>query len=363
MAKGFMPPKLRQLLYRVHQVAGLTLGLLWALLGVSGSLLVFRPQIENAQRPAVKPGGASTSLQAASDRVLDGREGRRLARWILPQTVGQPWEFVLQVRGARNLKEAQLVSVYVDPSTGAILGERAHEGGFFAFLRDFHFALFGGVTGLRVNGWLAVALGLFALPGLALWWPGWGNVRGALWGQPGGFAWSWHRAGGFWSSAFLLLWSLTGASFAFREPVTDAVLWLTASAPPERPPTVILRGIENRVPLDQLWQTAREQVPTARLTVMRYPGAPAQPFAFTAESSGGEHTIFLDPYGKVLRVDRPEARSAGTRLLAAFTPWHTGAWGGVAAQALWALFGLAPAALFATGVTMGWRRWRTAPRK
>jgi len=72
--------------------------------------------------------------------------------------------------------------------------------------------------------------------------------------------------------------------------------------------------------------------------------------------SAGGNRVYLDPAsGQVLAIDRAADRPLGARLLGAFSPIHYGKVGGFAARMLWALLGLAPSLLLATGLIV-WRR-------
>ena len=69
----------------------------------------------------------------------------------------------------------------------------------------------------------------------------------------------------------------------------------------------------------------------------------------------GNH-VYLDPAtGAVLMIDRVVDRPIGARFLAAMSPIHYAQFGGIAVKIVWALFGLTPALLFATGL-FAWRR-------
>ena len=77
-----------------------------------------------------------------------------------------------------------------------VIGQRHRNASFIAWLRDLHFALFAGTTGLKVNGWFALGLIFISLIGLVLWLQTY--VKGkafavnlkASWKRQ---LWDWHR--------------------------------------------------------------------------------------------------------------------------------------------------------------------------
>ena len=121
---------MQHVLRKAHQWAGLAAGLVLAAVGVSGSLLVFRADLERfiardwlavARPAAIRPLDELVGAAAAVDPA------RTVARLHWPAGAAGTLEVVTQVPGARNLVEARLASVYVDPATAAVLGVRDRE--------------------------------------------------------------------------------------------------------------------------------------------------------------------------------------------------------------------------------------------
>jgi uncharacterized iron-regulated membrane protein len=82
-------------------------------------------------------------------------------------------------------------------------------------------------------------------------------------------------------------------------------------------------------------------------------------FADTAPTPVGADllSVYLDQYtGLVLSVDDGGARTVGDRVLLWTSRVHFGNFAGRPLQIAWFVLGLAPAALFATGVVVWWQR-------
>ena len=363
----------RLLFRRLHLIVGLAVGLIVAAVGLSGSVLTFREEIEHAlYRPTVAPQSSSVSLQTAYAKALSVEpDKRRVSIIVLPDKPEAPLEFVLSKRGARNLKDADQLSLYANPFTGDVISQRLRNESFIAKLRDLHFALFAGTTGLQVNGWAALALVFISLTGLVLWFQT--KARGKVFAVNWSASWkrvTWdlHRLVGVVALIGLVLVALTGAYYPFRDTVQK---WLTSAGPlpPRGSPTVAAQPGAQPLDADAIADKARSALPDARLVVLRPPTSPTQSWAATfhrgwdsGESSDSGPTAYFDPYtGAMLRLDDARAMNFSGRLLKTIEPLHFGKLGGWPHKLLWALLGLTPGLLLVSGFLM-WRN-RAGGRK
>jgi uncharacterized iron-regulated membrane protein len=358
--------KWRPLFRRLHLIAGLAVGLVAAAVGLSGSALTFREEIERAlYRPRVAPQAVSASLQTSYAKALAIEpERRRVSIIILPEKAEAPLEFALSRRGARNLKEADQLSLYANPFTGEIIGQRRRNESFIAWLRDLHFALFAGVTGLKINGWMALALVFISLTGLALWFQtkSRGKVFAVNWSASWKrVTWDLHRLLGIVVALGLIVVAATGAYYPFRETVQK---WLANAGPlpPRGSPAVAPQADKQPLDADVILEKARSVMADARLAALRPPATPTQAWAATfhrrgesGESVDSGPTAYLDPYtGALLRLDDARAMSLVGKILKTIEPLHFGKLGGAPHKLLWCLLGLTPSLLLLSGVLM-WR--------
>ncbi len=88
-------------------------------------------------------------------------------------------------------------------------------------LIDLHADLLAGPTGRRVNGIGAFAVLISAVTGLIIWWPGIRRWRRSLRVQRGvgwkRFNWDLHSMCGFWSFGFIVVFALSGIYLSFPE--------------------------------------------------------------------------------------------------------------------------------------------------
>jgi uncharacterized iron-regulated membrane protein len=367
--------KWRSFFRNLHLIAGLIAGLIAVVVGLSGSVLTFREEIEHALYvPKVAPQTATIPIKETyAKAVAMEPDKRRVTVVVLPETSDAPLEFVLGMRGARSLKESDQLSVYANPYTGEIIGQRRRNDSFIAWLRDLHFALLGGLTGYKINGWAALVLIFISLTGLALWLQTY--VRGkafavqwkASWKR---VTWDLHRVIGAVVLLFLIAVAATGAYYPFRETVMKALAGMSLPLPPRGAPAI--QPTEGATPLtiDDIIAKANAALPDAKLVVLRPPATPTQAWTATFHRSGDEGesvesgpTAYLDSYtGATLRVDDPRTMGFTARALRFIEPLHFGKFGGLFTKLFWVLLGLSPAFLLFSGVVMWWNRTR-GPRR
>ncbi len=344
-------------------------GLFATAVGLSGSALVFREEMEHAiYEPRVSPAATLlplTTLLATAERV---DPARRVSLAVFPGSPDRTFEFILQKRSPRTLKEADQMSVYVNPYTGGVESSRRREASPIAKLRDLHFAFFSGTPGLTFNGYVAFALVFLSLTGLVLWIvasPKNQRFRLSMRGSWKSVIWNMHRQMGVLSLALLIVVSITGAYYAFRDTFLKGIQTVTGSLPPRgSPPVSVPTDGSLARSIDEIAAASRDAVPDARLAVLRIPAQPTQAWAATFHREGGSGestdsgpTAFLDPFTlKTVRIDDIDAMPFGARVVKSMEPVHYGKFGGVPVKILWVFLGFLPLMFSTSGAIMWWNR-------
>lgn len=352
----------------LHLVASTVFGLFAAAVGLSGSALVFREEIEHAiYEPIVRVEEARTPLDALFQAATAVEPARRISMVVFPEEPGRTVEFILQKREARTLKEADQMSVYLNPHTGAVEGSRRREASPIAKMRDLHFAFFSGPPGLTFNGFVALALVFLSFTGLVLWIvasPRNQRFKLNLRGSFKSALWNVHRQAGVLSLALLVLVSITGAYYSFRDTYLKGIQAATGWAPPRGTPVVVATEGQAAHGLEEIVTAARALMPEARLAVMRIPAQKTQAWAATfhragdsGESTDSGPTAFLNPYTlEVVRLDDRQTMPLGGRLVKSMEPIHYGKFGGMPVKLLWVILGLLPLFFAMSGAIMWWNR-------
>jgi len=288
---------LRRAIFQVHLWSGIAAGLYIVFISVTGSVLVYRNELYEAATPVPLISQATTptlSDEELAAAATRAHPGYTVAGLRRPSAPDEAVEVTLRRADASR-------SRLFDPRTGEDLGRPATTGIWLvSTLIELHADLLAGETGRKINGLGAVAVLLVALTGLVVWWPGisrWRRSlvlrRGVGWKR---LVWDLHSTIGFWSLTFIIVFALSG-------------IYLS--------------------------------IPT-------------------------EIHALAD------RIEPPTATNAGTRAVDGILYWlaylHFGRINGIgipcsgpgvcdqSVKAVWAVFGLAPAAMFATGVVVWWNR-------
>ena len=219
----------RKAVFQVHLWSGIGLGLYVFMISVTGSVLVYRNELNVAATPepiiskSSEPRLSDDELAAAAIRSYpDYRVARVMRARNLDQAVGI-W--------LRRGDDEDVTKRLFDPRSGADLGPWTPYGiRLIGLLSDLHDDLFAGPVGRTVNGVGAVAVIAMALTGLTIWWPGirkWRRSltvrRGVGWKR---FIWDLHGMIGFWSFAFVLVFGLSGIYLCAPEGVQTIADWL-----------------------------------------------------------------------------------------------------------------------------------------
>ncbi|MGK5028691.1 PepSY-associated TM helix domain-containing protein [Janthinobacterium sp. MDT1-19] len=230
--------QMRPALAVLHRYAGLLMAGFLIVAGVTGSALAWKDELEAALLPAVfrvappAPGAAPLDALQLREAVAARFPQAQVSYAPLSAPPGHSMVFYLQPSGGAPLASNE---VFVDPYTGAVLGQRRWgeigQGAInlLPFIERLHYALALGDTGLLIFGLIAIVWTVDCFIGAALTFPARLKKR-----APGSRPWlqrwrpSWllrrysgsyklvfdlHRAGGLWLWAMLLMFAWSGVAF------------------------------------------------------------------------------------------------------------------------------------------------------
>lgn len=351
--------RVRHWMQRLHLWLGLSVGVVYALIALSGSVLVFQQPWLRAAYPQLAAHALPDAAQRAAvlTRIADQWQPQGLRAADLPRPGLPVWQLYF-ADGTRR---------YLDPADGSLLLTRPRNGDTLQVLHDWHTHLLAGERGeqlLGVIGWLALFL---LISGPLLWWPGRRHLLASLrpHAQPPTRRWaSWHRGAGILGLPLLVLVSLTGTLMIYG--ATTSQLLRKAFGEPVRAPApapLVMRA----APID--WNAvlvaAQQALPGAALHRVTLPATRNAQVVIRAQARGewhpvGRSTIWLDPYTARVLASHDASRSgAGTRINDAIYPLHSGRVGGRAWQLAVAFAGLLPPFFAITGLLF----WRARKRR
>lgn len=209
------PNTLSQKLYfsawRWHFYAGLYVIPFLMMLAITGMMMMFITQFDgrDGEKIAVTPQATALSISEQAEAATNAVPG------TVVEYIGPKSDSLAAVFRVKTETNQQLVAV--DPYTGAVLESWDRRTGWYDFADNVHGSLLLGDTGDRLIE-IAAGLGLvLVLTGLYIWWPR-GNsasvlvpnltARGrALWK-------SLHAVVGFWISALMVIFLISGLAWA-----------------------------------------------------------------------------------------------------------------------------------------------------
>ncbi len=306
----------------LHLLVGLIGAIFLFVEGVTGGIMAWGPEIFRIFNPPgpridapvyrVPSNQSPLSIAELTADLEKARPGSRLATMQFPDRSDRAWSAVLQSQPLDSR------TVWFDPHTGEILGERVR-----AIRSNWLQGIVGVADRLHGNIVGGVALFLLSLSGLILWWP-----RSMLVpGRPASFArtnFEAHNVIGFYSSAFLLIFSATAMVMATSRP-SIAILRLITRSPGMQPPAesalfqefAPLRGelaqrARNSDPMsvDEILKEASSKVPEAHFTGFQTLNLRAGDLMLSFRPEGALSSqigyLFLNPRAGRLQVQAPQ---------------------------------------------------------
>jgi uncharacterized iron-regulated membrane protein len=338
-----------RLLSVLHRWIGGLVGLLLAVLGLSGAILVWEgewidlPGADDAVR--VHPGEMAEAIEVAAS--LPGGLSRIT--------------FASEEIGLHQAIYADGSGAYLNQS-GAVVERWTSSGGRpELWLFDLHHHLFAGEAGKLATGVLGLLGIFFVISGAILWWRNRRTFALCLW--PARMTRSaivrQHRDLGVIAAPLLLLSFATGAAMIFPA-LADAVLapWSSPSQPEQVPPG------EQTPPLEPGWESMLKQAvrrfPDAELRRVQLPSRQGEPIVLRMRQSfewtpNGRTYLRFDPARAALTEVEDPARSAPSQAIQEkFYPLHAGKVGGWAWKLALTFAGIALGLLGSLAVFSFW---------
>jgi len=375
----------RQRWLTVHLWLGLTLGLLLAIYGITGSILVFHPEIDEWLHPdmlTVKPTAHAeyrplAEIFSAGKEAMPPQAKHNFATY--PRNAEAAFKLNFTIPSVDGV-ERWLVAVdpYTTQVTGKQLQGRSSDwlpSTFIGLMFELHYAL------LLPNDISTVVVGvsgalliISTLTGLIVWWPLTGKWRQALVFKAGAgkvrFNYDLHKVSGFYTALVMIPVLFSGVYMVLPHNVVPVLelfspvtyrYWFHSTPPAENAPAI---------GMDQAVAIARQQYPDGRPHWIYGAAEPTKTYMVCQDGVDAPGSILqrrctvIDRYtGKILDLDDPSLPTATAGEV--FTHWqwplHSGQAFGMTGRILVFIAGLACPALFVTGV-IRWLQKRKAQR-
>lgn len=355
----------------LHLGLALAGGLLFAFLGVTGSMLVFHREIDTLLNPNLlqrQSGGRDLPVSAVVAMVHE--EVGPILRVDVPE--GPKGVYRMQVR--HTLVQDDRVEVAVDPGSGQILGTRPWRGHLVAQLYDLHSTLLAGRRGKDIVGYTGLALLVSVASGLYLWWPRRGGWRRALRVKRHAPAsrriYDIHKSAGLPAAALLLVSAFSGVTMEFPQAARTVVETLLPSAPSEKCLESTAVGPEGDQELERAVAQARATVPEGRIRRILMPNGETDVYRVYLRrpedvlKSGGLNVVTIDAStGELTHAKTTQDYGAADWLLAWQFPLHNGEAFGMLGRGAIFVLGFVPLTLYVTGLMIWWNKRQASEKR
>ncbi|MBG0812485.1 PepSY domain-containing protein [Methylosinus sp. H3A] len=374
----------RRLWLDLHFYIGLVAGAVFVVLGLSGSLLAFRVEIDEWLNrdffvaTDYRPGGARASI----DRIIEASQAATPKGahpyWVhFPTGQGGYFDVISKTGGVGGGEK--ILQTLVDPRDASVLGQRViiDENDQFAeplsvFLIHLHSALLLGETGATIVGFAGLFLFLSLATGVYLWLPRNGRWRQAFAIKRGAsaerLALDLHKTTGAYLCGVFVVMLFSGVYLTFGSQVRALVGLFSPVGVHHMDEGLKSAPAEGRAPIaaEAAVAAVDRLFPDGRLMSLALPEGPDGVYVVGKRAddevnrSEPRRVAAVDRYsGEIIHIQDPHAFTAGEKFLEWQYPLHTGEAFGDFGRAFVGLLGVAPALLYVTGL-MRWLQKRRA---
>ncbi len=380
---------------KLHLWLGLSVGLIVFIVSLTGSMYVFKDEIQNTLRKDaiwVKPETITQSpipIATLKEKVsLEVNEKYPVSSVEIPLDKNKSYEFLYYEKDKKGWNYFQEVKinklVYVNQYTGQILGVYDEKYDLFPILKAIHWSL------LLKTDWGKYTVGIpvvlfiiMLLTGIVLWWPknkkarrarfsfDWKNVK--TWKRKN---YDLHSILGFYVSFIALLMSLTGIYFSY--PWVKNVFNFTFSGSLELPKEKDIKSPDSLLAKNYSVYdiTAQETKKMYResssyripLNGKNKKGKELKNIPVTVYQKDGRFSerslIVFDKYsGKILSNKPHQSLTNAEKYANANYDIHTGSYFGLFGKIIWFLAGLVCTSLPVTGFLIWWGKYKKQGKK
>lgn len=345
---------MRNTIRTLHLSIALVAAVFVVILGVTGSIMAFEPELDHLLHRNlwhVEAQGELMSLDQIASKMALAFPGERLTgAWV-----SEAPDLACRVSLPGKL-------VYVNPYTGGVVGLGATTPDLLARIHQLHLRLLWMShpdAGKKIVGWMDIAMLFLVLSGFYLWWPlkrvtvSWNASRRRRWLDV-------HAVTGLSVFAFLLLLGITGAAIAF-DGGENLMYRVTGSKPAERPAHVVTPLPAGHISLDRAMDIARAALPGATPFQISIPGPPGT-YGIRSRfpedlTPGGRSRVEVDQYtGAVIFAESSRTAPAGTRAVILNRAIHTGDVFGMPSKILMSLASALTVVMAISGLLTWWNR-------
>lgn len=356
----------RPLWLKFHLYLALSIGLFIAIIGLTGSLSVYREGLDTLFNPELviqNPQNPKLSLDRIVRQLRNAHPDRHGA-WTLEMPRNENGAITAWFEKPRESVDKLYapLMVAVNPYTGEIINNRFWGETFTTSVLNLHTDLLMENSGRDYVAALGVLFSISVISGVYLWWPGLPQLANAFKVRHDiglmRLLMDLHRLVGFFSAPFLLLLALTGFHLAYPT-LLETLTTSTGMGHGDQGPNVSSTAIPNDRPvsISEALLVARGLFPSSEVRRITTPVGDLGTYRINLRQRNelNQHhpftTVWVDRWsGQIKSVNNPNQFSFGQKLTTWQWPLHTGEAFGAAGRFLWFVLGLLPSFFYVSGI-------------
>lgn len=346
---------MRKLIFNLHLYTALVAGLFLVILGVTGSIMAFEPELDVLFNPSlfkVQPGPKPLPVSDVLGALRTAYPHHKFGTLILPPSPDRSY-----YTGIRNTQ------IFINGYTGKIIGTRSLPTP-LGVIHQLHLhLLLPREMGSNIVAIASIALLWLVISGIYLWWPlkrfnvKWGASLRRI-------AFDLHSTTGIYSAVFLFVLALTGVCVHFDSALETQLNKVAHVAGPARILPSTIQQVVTPVTPDSAIQTAEAALPGTKPNILMLPAGPKGSYRvnlyYPEDLTGNRSWAIIDQYsGKLLFVESSRTAVFGTKAAIENRAIHTGQIYGYPTKILMSLSSLMLVIQVITGYFMWWKKLRT----
>ncbi|CAA6695444.1 MULTISPECIES: PepSY domain-containing protein [unclassified Lentimonas] len=346
-------------IWKIHSWLGLLAGIPLIIIAFTGSLLVFKDEINALiapERVLVEPlQSGKAPLELRLQKLEEAHPGHETAG-IAFYDIADRADFVYVVPH----NTADWHYVFQNPYTGEVLGEpKATDAEIMGWILELHYTLLAGHTGILVCGIIALLLCALGVSGCFLYRKFWKNFFTFRWKSSArALTGNLHKRVGVLSAPVFLILGLTGAVWNLLHIAEEFTHDHHDEVPPARH-----HFYNAELSFDSMAEQCRTYIPDFALRYLSLPWEAGVPIRYYGEFTN--QSSLRSPYHSTISFDADTGAYMDhqrindapflTQIYDTFTPLHFGTFGGLFTRILWCVLGSAPGFLALSGFFI-WRK-------
>lgn len=369
---------LRNYWLNIHRYLGLSAGLIFVLLGLTGTLNTFWVELDRWLNPELVISQTADEVRPLDDILTAIRVAHpnRQGSWelVMPSQANTMLTAIYKKPKGQQQESYSEIWVDVNPYTADVVRSYFWGDTVMTWIFDLHSTLLLGKTGHNIVGILGLVLMVSLISGLCLWWPSSGKVRQAFIIKRGAsnprLMFDIHRVAGIYAMLILFILAFSGAYLVYPEYINPIV----ASSPdPKTPKAWVSTAYPGAQPitLAQAVLVAKQVFPDAEIKRLSTPNGAVGVYKATLrqpseifKTSYPDTQVWIDQYsGTVLDSHDPKDDTMAKTFLSIQWELHSGQAFGLIGRMLVCMTGLVLLMLYVTGFIRWLQKRRAAQKK